>query len=257
MNKIITKLIHLTPDTECTISKGITGLAISQPIEMEKMLFRKCTHGYGDTSIDLPFEIIENVGVAECYTHREELIKLGLICFELLFSDHPYVQLNISHKQSQLKQLFLYPQREKHHELTPFLKVDSKETYSAFDYYFSEVDKFPYSGFPGNTREMRDENLPYFSWSCSDTQPHIRWATKQEQLQNADQLILSLSEIGLAHLGSLFFDMGNIHNSQTEVSLENPLYGFGGVDPRSIEARFWLPGSFAFFDAKSVDELVF
>ncbi len=256
MNKLIKKLAHLKPDTECTIGRGISGLDISKPIEMNKTLFRKSTHSYGDALMDLPFEIIEDVDVVECYTYREELIKLGLILFELLFSNRSYVQLNISHKNSQIKQLFLHPQRGQTNELAPFLKTEQREAYSAFDYYFNEVEKFPYSGFPGNTREISDENLPYFSFGCSDPQAHIN-KTKEEQFRNADQLILSISEIGLAQLGSLFFDIGNIYNPQTEISLENPLYGFGGVDPKSIEARFWLPGSFAFFDAEDIDELVF
>lgn len=52
------------------------------------------------------------------------------------------------------------------------------------------------------------------------------------------------------------FDMAHPTLCRDEVNMEPPHIGFARTRPRSIEARFRLPGAFAFY-AESLNDLSF
>ena len=70
----------------------------------------------------------------------------------------------------------------------------------------------------------------------------------------ADQVIVAVTPDGLAAFAALLLDFAMPWSECNELNLEPPFIGFAGTRPLSLEARFWLPGSFAFHSA-SLDEL--
>ncbi len=249
MQEVINTLLNLKLDEEFIISRNMSYWDISQPIIMNNILLRKSVHSYGGVEDKLPFEILQNMSQIEFYTYKEEIIQLGMILFQLLFSKFSYVEIKIPHPKSEIKQLFFYFPKNVRNTNYYGLKIKQEESFESYEYSRTEVTKFPFSSFL-SSREIEDK--PNFSLCSSD---FITNHSSQISAK-ADQLVISLpSVVGLIEFAKFLMDMGNTHNEQTEVCLENPLFGFGGVDTSSIEACFWLPGSFAFFGADNIDEL--
>jgi hypothetical protein len=245
MNKLIKKLQAISLDEEFLLTRGISKTNIKKPIELQNILFRKRDRfiGYTTTPSNLPFELNHKIDGIDGYAFKEVFVKIGVLLLELLFSKQVYLEFKINHPQSEIKQLFFYLNKEFKNKYSSFLKIEQPETYDSFEYFAQRVDKFPFSKLPNNTREVLKEALPNFYLGSSED-PYLH---SEEYIKKADQLITVLSVDGLVQLAELFLDIGNSNNTQTEICLENPLYGFGGTDQRSIEIRFWLPDSFGFY----------
>lgn len=243
-SELIIKLQELEVDNDFLFTKGVSGIDISGKIELTDILFRKGGRfiGYAPPE-NLPFEICDRVESYDCYAYKKSYTTLGIILFELLFSSQPYIEINILNNQSEIKQLFVYVNRENKSALLPFLKVKQKEIFESFEFFPAKIDKYPFTDIIDN------ENLPTFHFSCSNYQDiHTK-----NRIEKADQLILSTSISGLVFIAELFLNIGRIGNKQDEICLENPLYGVGGVSQTSIEARLWLPNSFGFYTEKIED----
>ncbi|MDB9836797.1 hypothetical protein OAC51_07835 [Flavobacteriaceae bacterium] len=248
--ELIQKIQNLELDNEFLLTKGISHVDISKPIELNDILFRKTKRSYGyGGSEDLPFEMEYTLEAFDCYTYKENLTLLGVLFFELLFSEQPFIEFKILNQQSDYKQLFVYLDRENRHAFQSFLEIENKETYKSFEYYPSEIEKFPLSQFPQNVRTVFKDELPTFLLGSSDKQ----FAHSKEFTIKSDQLIISTTTTGLIQLAELLLDIGLLKNTLNEVCLENPIYGFGGVSEKSIEARFWLPDSLGFYTERIED----
>lgn len=240
-SELINKLQELKTDDDYLFTKGISGIDISKTIKLDDILFRKSSRSRCfATPGELPFEICDRVESFNCYAYKKSYTTLGIILFELLFSDLSYVEICISNNQSEIKQLFVYVERS---FLLPFLKIDQKETYKSFEYFSSKIDRYPLTNY------FTTESLPTFHFSFSNDQDRYI----KNSSEKADQLILSTSISGLVLTAELFLNIGRIDNKQDEICLENPLYGVGGVGETSIEARFWLPNSLGFYTEKIED----
>lgn len=244
------KIQALKIDQDLCLTKGCSGFDLKHPIAINDIIFRKHQRFIGYAGMpDVPFEINHKVEACDCYTYKEGYTALGLLCFELLFSNRDYIELHMTNEKSDIQQFFIFVDRENHHQFSSFLKYSQKESFQSFEYYPQEVEKFPLSQFPQNKRTIEEKDLSTFSFGWSNHQESYT----ETAIKKADQLILSCSITGLIILGGLFLDMGLETNEQNEICLENPLYGFGGVSAKSIETRFWLPNSFGFYTDKLED----
>ncbi len=248
MKKLIQQLANLQSDIKpFAIKRGISGLDITKPIPLHNILFRKGKHGYAGTHLELPFEICHNLEKSDCYAYKETYTILGIILLELLFSNNHYAECTIPHENSEVRQLFFSLDRETHNIYG--LHKESSERYDAYDYWPNILERYPVTTEPGS-----EEQLPVFSYGWSES--IVAGQSGDALTPQADQLIASLTVESLIWLAQLFLDIGNTHNTQTEICLENPLYGVGGVSPTSIEIRFWLPNSLAFY-ADNINDLQF
>lgn len=239
--KEIQKIQNLGLDTEYLFTKGVSGLDISNPIEIDDILFRKMGRFIGYAPPEkLPFEICNSVESFDCYAYKENYSLIGVLLFELIFSNQSYIEIKLLNQNSEIRQLFIYLSQD--NNLQPFLKIKQKETYKSFQYFSRKIDRYPFTNY-------LNDDLPTFNFSCSNYQD----IHSKNRIEKADQLILSISLKGLINLAELFLNIGRIDNKQDEICLENPLYGNGGVSNTSIEARFWLPNSFGFYTEKIED----
>lgn len=247
LSELIQKIQNLEVDKEYLFIRGVSNIDISKPIELPDILFRKRSRftGYVPQE-DLPFEICDSVESIDCYAYKKSYTTLGIILLELLFSNLSYLEINISNKQSEIRQFFIYVDRKNNNSLFPFLKVEQKETYKSFEYFSAKIDRYPFAYISDN------QFLPTFHYSCSN----YKDIHTKNRIEKADQLILTVSISGLIYISELFLNIGKTENKQDEICLENPLYGVGGVSQTSIEARFWLPNSFGFYTEK-IEELTF
>lgn len=236
MKALIDSIKHISADDSITIQKGITNADISEPIILDDILFRKTQRCVSESTepSELPFEINSYTQSIDCYAYKQTYIRLGLLLFEFLFSDKPYLELHIPHEKSNIRQFFVYLNRTNTHN--PFLKVEQLESYSAYDYWSQEIEKFPFTN-------LESKYLPCFYLGCSDQQ----FQFSEQRVAKSDQLIMVVSAESLINCAELFLSIGNEQNTQTEICLENPLYGFGGVQEKSMDIRFWLPNSFGFY----------
>ena len=251
LSEVIKEIQNLEDYKDYRITKGFTSIDLSTPIEFNHILFRKTGRfmGYATTE-KLPFEILSRVGGLDCYAYKSSYTLLGLLLFELLFSKQSFIELKIPDPKSDCKQVFVHVDRENiyHHGL----EIENKETYKAFKYSYQDVQKFPFSEFPQNLRSFTKDQLPTFYLGWSNNQD----AYSKEYIEKSDQLIIALTVSGLIQMAELLLDMGNIKSQQNEICLEHPIHGFGGVSQESIEARFWLPGSFGFY-TDNIEDLRF
>ncbi len=249
MEQLIQQLANLKSDKKpFSIERGISGVDITKPIPLHNILFRKGKRGIVDanTSGELPFEICHNLEQPDCYAYKETYTALGIILLELLFSNNHYAQCTIPHKNSEIQQLFFYLDRETHN--IRGLHKESLERYGAYCYSPNILEKYPV-----RAEIDSEEQLSTFLYGWSES---IAGQYGDAPVMKADQLIVSLTVESLIWLAQLFLDIGNTYNTQTEICLENPLYGVGGVSATSIEIRFWLPGSFAFY-TDNINDLQF
>lgn len=252
MKKIIQQLQEITLYDEFLFSKKTPIMAITEPIVCNDILIRKQNRfiGYTDDK-QLPFERFEKANGVDIYAYKNTLTFLGILLLELLFhSKTDFIEIKLPQPQSEIKQLYVYLDREHNPTTHTGLQIEQEETYSAFKYFAQAVDKFPLTS--SSDRVITADAMPYFSLACSDYQSNF---TKY-YIDKADQLILTISTSSLVQMSELFLDIGRVENKQTEVCLENPLTGFGGVSERSIDARFWLPNSFGFY-TEDINELKF
>lgn len=237
-NNLIEQIQYLAGDSSLSISP----LNLDIPVIHDSFVIRKTGRFIGGYEIDndLPFEINHYVDCAECYAEMTGYIQLGLAALDALFQQRSFTEIQLSHPESQIKQIFIYPKRP----LFWGMKT-TQAIFQSFEYSPDSLCKFPFE-------HNEEAVLPEFYFSCANVEARY----SSHFTQQADQLIISGEINSLIRLIELWFDMGRVANQQTEVCLENPLYGYGGVKKTSMEARFWLPNSLGFY-SKSLDTLYF
>lgn len=249
--KLITKLQAIDLDDEFIFSQGLSGLPLTKPIVLNDLIIRKHsrTMGYAGGE-NLPFESFDRINAVDFYAYKTTYTTLGVLLFDLLFQNETnWIEIQLPQANSEIKQFYIYLDRENTHP-THELQILQKETYSHFRYFSQEVDKYPLTSF--TKRGFIANALPHFGLGCSNHHDSF----SKDWLEKANQVALTLTVTSLIQMAELFLDIGRNENNQTEICLENPLFGCGGVNQRSIEARFWLPNSFGFY-AENIEDLKF
>ena len=130
------------------------------------------------------------------------------------------------------------------HPTAPYsgLQRDARPGFSGYVYCPTEVWRHPFADH-GMTpvQRVEEHDRPLFAFGWRDTQAAYRW-----DIAKADQIILQATPDGIAAMAALMIDMGHPTLGRDEINLEPPIIGFAATQPRSLEARFWLPGSIAF-----------
>ena len=196
---------------------------------------------------DRPFEVMDQSKGFELYIEPDPLRRLGFWLLHLLFSGRDWAGLNLTHPMSRSKWLYVElvdPQRP-----NGFLQVEAPLKFSAYEHWPQQVQRHAFAepAMAGIERVgVEDRPLFAFGWSDPDWNGLNTPGT-------SDQLIWQLTPQGLCALASLFFDMTHPTLGTPEVNMEPPFVGFAATHPRSIEARFWLPGSLAFYSDRLDD----
>ncbi len=242
------KNIHsLGPEESTLLTPGVSGLDISKAVVVNDIIIRKSLRSISySPPEDPPFDIIDTLEAFQCYAYKDGYTQLGLLMFELLFSEQSYLELEITQLQSEIQQFFIYVDRNHFANLDPFLKIKQKESYESYEYFVQKIDRYP-----ALLDLQIDQHYPTFRFGYSGD-----CVANTDIWEKADQIIMSTTVPALVQMGALILNIGNEHNQQNEICLENPLYGVGGVSQRSIEVRFWLPLSLGFY-ADSIENLKF
>jgi hypothetical protein len=203
--------------------------------------------GWTGPGEDRPYEISDRTNGFAAYVEAEALRRIGLWMLHLLFSGRAWAGLALTHPTSRIKHLYVEIDRP---EPSTFLKTEGDIRYTAYEHWPLEASRHPFAetAMAGGPR-VQPEDRPLFA---------LGWSTRQTDMRpdptKADQLILAMTPAGLCAMASLFFDMGHKTLGHNEVDMEPPVVGFAATQPRSIEARFWLPGSLGFY-ADTLDEI--
>ncbi|ABD56907.1 hypothetical protein [Jannaschia sp. CCS1] len=202
--------------------------------------------GSAGTGGDRPFEIMDQSPGFITYVEPETLRRVGLWLLHLLFSGRHWAGLTLTHPLSRAKWLYV----QINHVLPErgFLTSTGGFSYSAYEHWPQEVRRHPFADpAMSGVERVEPEDRPCFAygWSTPD------YNGRMDQ-RNADQIIMDLTPRGLVAMAALFFDIGHKTHGHDEVDMEPPHVGFAATHPRSIEARFWMPGSMGFY-AETLD----
>ncbi len=204
--------------------------------------------GWAGPGEDRPYEISDRTVGVITYAEPEGLRRIGLWMLHLLFSGREWGGLELTHPTSRVRQLYVEIEQP---VAVPYnLKTEGKPRFTAYEHWPQEVRRHAFAepAMAGVERvEPQDRPLFAFGWSA-------RQAAMEPKVSEADQLIIALTPAGLCAMASLFFDIGHKTMGHNEVDMEPPIVGCAATQPRSIEARFWMPGSLGFY-ADTLDEI--
>ncbi len=205
-----------------------------------------------DSSLpDLPFEVTDMSLGHDWYAEAETYRRIGLWLFHLLFSGRDFAGLTLGHPDSRFAELWVLLTRPDLPR-SGLLHASGPLRYERYDYVPTPVVRHPFCAPPmGEPERLDPEDRPMFrlGWSV----PGERYTGRTE---SADQVILSVTPEGLCALAGLFLDFAAPRNDVVEINMEPPFVGFAATQPLSLEARFWLPGSFGFY-ADTLDQMSF
>ncbi len=196
--------------------------------------------GWAGPGEDRPYEITDRTVGFIAYVEPGALRCIGLWLLHLLFSGREWGGLHLTHPTSRIKHLYVEVERPLR---STFLKTAGEPRFTAYEHWPQQVRRHAFAepGMAGVERvEPQDRPLFAFGWS-------ERQDIAAPKPTDADQLIIALTPSGLCSMASLFFDMGHKTFGHSEVDMEPPVVGFAATQPRSIEGRFWLPGSLGFY----------
>ena len=192
----------------------------------------------GNDTYQEPFEILDLSLGHDWYAEAEGYRKIGLWMFHLLFSSRRYAGLELVHPQTKISTLWVAVEPMLYEY--SLLRFDtSQPRATSYEYYPSQPVRHP---FADTNRIYNEADRPMFRFGWSDQT--LRY---QGNPHNADQIILSMTPVGLAELAGLLLDFSHPGSPLDEINLEPPFVGFAGTRPLSLEARFWLPGSLGFY----------
>lgn len=197
---------------------------------------------------DLPFEVIDRVRGFDGFAMPEGYRRFGLWLLHLLFSGREWAGLELTHPKSRAATFYAHIQHPA--EYLAGLRIGQRATYSGYDYWPQEVTRHAFAGSAMTPVQRLDHenDRPFFTFGWSQKNIQHQW-----NYAKADQIIFDATPPGIAALAALMIDMAHPSLGRDEVNIEAPVIGYAATQPRSIEARFWLPGSFAFPEDKLDD----
>ena len=244
------RLPALTSDDEVLIAPGDFAMPLTDHSRFDGLVFdtsfMREINWAGDD--DLPFEINERSLGFDAYALPEGYRRFGLWLLHLLFSGRAWAGLTLTHPKSRARSFYVHLQRPAHPAFG--LQISQPETYSGYLYAPQEVWRHPFADHDMSpVHRITPEDRPFFAFGW--TQPALRHSWNVSQ---ADQIIYQATPTGIAAMAALLIDMAHPTLGRDEINLEPPLIGFAATQPRSLEARFWLPGSIC-FPEDSLDQL--
>lgn len=209
--------------------------------------FLRCVGWAGEG--DVPFEIIDQNFGFEGFAEPDGFRRFGLWLLHFLFSGKEWAGLTLTRQQSRAQSLYVRIVRPV--ERVYGLKTDGPQRYSAYEYSPQEVWRHPFADAGMAPIHRVDEvDRPFFAFGWS--RDAIR---EQYDIDQADQIIFEATPDGIAAMACVMMDMAHPTLGREEVDMEPPVIGFAATQHRSIEARFWLPNSIAFY-CDTLDQLV-
>lgn len=186
---------------------------------------------------DQPFEIVDRTPDFDAYALPEGYRHIGLWLLHLLFSGRDWAGLELTHPGSRAH--FLYAQVLRRLNGVFRLQAQGPARFSGYVYRPQQVWRHPFASADMTPiqRLGHDDDRPFFAFGWGAAQ-----RADEGQIPKADQVILQATPTGIAAMAGLMFDMAHPTLCRNEVNMEPPHIGFAGTQPRSIEARFWLPG---------------
>jgi len=198
---------------------------------------------------NLPFGIVDHNFGFEAFAEPEGFRRVGLWLMHFLLSGREWAGLKLTHQTSRAQYFYAHIQRPVPRDY--LLKQAAPILYSEYEYWPQEVWRHPFadaSMSPVHRVEEQDRPFFAFGWSRDANQC-------QFDPEKADQIILDATPEGIAAMACILMDMAHPTLGREEINMEAPLIGFAGTQHRSIEARFWLPDTLAFY-CDTLDELV-
>lgn len=189
---------------------------------------------------DLPFEVIDRSPGFEAFAEPDGFRRIGLWLMHLLLSGRDWAGLTLTHPTSRAQ--YFYARVQRPIPRVYGLQTDGPARFSAYEYSPREVWRHPFASIEMAPVHRVDEvDRPFFAFGWSrDNLAH------QHVIDRADQIIFEATPEGIAALACVLLDMAHPVLGRDEINMEPPIVGFAATQPRSIEARFWLPNSFAF-----------
>lgn len=237
--KFCAALAKLDPEEEFTFEAAQFPGELADLTRCERLVVDRphlVTRGGGDG--DRPFEMLQHGLSQDYYSDGDGYRWLGVWLLHLLFSGRDWAGLELGHAESRVAQLWVSIEGP---PLQRGLKQAQDVCFSGFEYIGAEVSRHAFADMPMGDGRLDPQDRPRFMLGWSDQAARLSGRPEE-----ADQVIWSLSPNGLAALAELFFDFAIAGQEQKEINIEAPHMGFAGAKSLSVEARFWLPGSFGF-----------
>jgi hypothetical protein len=184
---------------------------------------------------DYPVELVHRNPTVEFCGYSESFLQLGIDLVAMVLRQANVLEIKLTHPKSGIKKLFVYQEVLKPVDYFG-LKYKHSVTMDSFFYYSRTIQRHPF-------QDLQDSQRPGI---------HYAWENQQARYnQNtpADYVVITANAEGLLTLAELFLNFGRKENKTDEINLETALYGgSAGASFGSIESRFWLPGSFFFYN---------
>ncbi len=191
---------------------------------------------------DLPFEILDQVQSSDWYAEPEGWRRLGLWLMHLVLSGRDWAGLTLTHAESRIPDLFVVLDRPG--PASGLINWIAPVQVARVTHMPRPIVRHAFAdapmGDPPRSDDLRDRPMIRHGW-------RDQAARHRGRAEEADQVILSLTLEGAVALAELWLDFAAPGEARDEINIESPLAGFGATQPGSIEARFWKPGSFAFY----------
>lgn len=202
--------------------------------------------GMGDA--DEPFEIVDRTDGFEAYAEPEGFRQMGIWLIHFLLSGRTWAGLELTHPTTRITHFYAQMLRDTPRDYK--LEVATPQTYSAYEYWTRAVWRHPFADAGmAPVHRVDEQDRPFFAlgWS-KEKRPH------EYDPDHADQLIFQATPEGIAAMACVLLDMAHPTLGRDEINIEVPIIGFAGTQHRSIEGRFWLPKSMAFY-CDTLDQL--
>jgi hypothetical protein len=187
------------------------------------------------TEVEYPVEVVHHLKNAEFCGYRESFLQWGIDLVAMVLHQADVLEIQLTHPKSGIKNLFVY--KEQPNPIEYFgLKFNHSLTMDSFLFYPRSLERHPFTN-------LLDSHRPgiYYAWENQQD--------RYKQCAPADYVVISANTEGLLTLAELFLNFGRMENETDEINLETALHGgIPGASLGSIESRFWLPGSFLFYN---------
>ncbi|WP_224816267.1 hypothetical protein [Hasllibacter sp. MH4015] len=248
------KVAALGPDDDLTFRPADFPDALADLTEFGGMVidtaFLRSMGWAGDSAgNDLPFEVIGVSHGFEVYAEAEGMRRFGLWLMHLLLSGREWAGLTLTHPTSRARTFYTridHPMPRDHK-----LFGQKPQQFTGYEYWPQEVWRHPFADramAPVHRVDPQDRPFFAYGWGAADAH-HVDFDPAA-----ADQIIFEATPEGVAAMACLMMDMAHPTLGRDEVDMESPIVGFAATQHRSLEARFWLPNSFAFY-CDTLDDL--
>ncbi|MFV0473645.1 MAG: hypothetical protein ACK5MQ_05485 [Pikeienuella sp.] len=247
------RLAVIGPDDEVTIAAGDFPEALADHSPFDGLVIdTSFIHEIGWAGEgEAPFGIVDRSRGFAGFALPEGYRRFGLWLLHLLFSGREWAGRELTRPTRRVR--WVYARIRRPMSSVFGLQSAGPERYSAYIHYPQEVWRHPFAG-PEMTpvsRIGREEDRPFFAFGWSRDALRHQW-----DISKADQIIFEATPQGVAAMAGLMLDFAHPEFGREQIDMEPPHIGFAATQPRSIEARFWLPDSVC-FPGDDLDRLCF